>query len=175
MHKEDAETMSTRGHWFALYTKPHKEYLVSDFLSARKVEVYLPEIAVKTRRRDRRAKRPFFPHYLFARLDPEDGMIAKLRWTPGLRCIVSMGGWPVPVPDEVVQKIRHRLATIVQAESEGPFRHGEGVRITRGPFKGLDAVFDRTLSAKGRVRVFLEWMSRRVSADLDLGDLVPAR
>jgi transcription antitermination factor NusG len=102
-------------------------------------------------------------------------MIAKLRWTPGLRSIVSMGGRPVPVPDEVVQKIRHHLATIAQADPEGPFRQGDGVRITRGPFKGLDAVFDRTLSAKGRVRVFLEWMSRRVSADLDLDDLAPPR
>lgn len=165
--------MSTREHWFALYTKPHKEYMVSDFLSAQKVEVYLPEIAVKTRRRDRRAKRPFFPHYLFARLDPQDGMIAKLRWTPGLRSIVSMGGRPVPVPDRAVQEIRHRVATFVQAEAEGLFRQGEGVRIVHGPFKGLDAVFDRTLSAKGRVRVFLEWMDRQVSADLDLEDLAP--
>ena len=100
-------------------------------------------------------------------------MIAKLRWTPGLRCIVSMGGRPVPVPDEVVQEIRRRLATIAQAKPEGPFRPGEGVRIMRGPFGGLDAVFDRRLSAQGRVRVFLQWMSRRVAVDLDLEDLLP--
>ena len=167
--------MGIQRHWFALYTKPHKEHLVSDLLSAREVEVYLPEIAVKTRRRDRRAKRPFFPHYLFARFDPQDGMIAKLRWTPGLRCIVSMGGRPVPVPDEVVQEIRHRLATIAQAEPEEPFRQGEGVRIMRGPFEGLDAVFDRRLSPQGRVRVFLQCMSRHIAADLDLEDLLPPR
>ena len=165
--------MSSQEHWFALYTKPHKEYMVSDFLSAQKVEVYLPEIAVKTKRRDRRPKRPFFPHYLFARLDPQDGMIAKLRWTPGLRCIVSTGGRPVPVPDEVVQEIRRRLATMTQAEPEGPFQPGEGVRIMRGPFGGLDAVFDRRLSAQGRVRVFLQWMSRQVAAELELEDLLP--
>jgi len=80
----DAEAMGIQQHWFALYTKPHKEHWVRDILSARKVEVYLPEIAVKTRRRDRRNKRPFFPHYLFARLDPQDGLFANLRWTPGL-------------------------------------------------------------------------------------------
>jgi transcriptional antiterminator RfaH len=167
--------MGNQEHWFALYTKPHKEHLVSDLLGAQKVEVYLPEIAVKTRRRDRRAKRPFFPQYLFARLDPQDAMIAKLRWTPGLRCIVSMGGRPVPVPHEVVQEIHRRLATIAQAEPEEPFRPGDAVHIMRGPFEGLDAVFDRTLSAQGRVRVFLQWMSRRVAADLDLEDLVPPR
>jgi transcriptional antiterminator RfaH len=165
--------VSIQGHWFALYTKPHKEYLVRDLLSTQKVEVYLPEIAVKTKRRDRRAKRPFFPHYMFARLDPRDGMIAKLRWTPGLRSIVSMGGRPVPVSDEVVQEIRRRLVAMAQVEPEGRFRRGDVVRVMRGPFEGLDAVFDRKLSAEGRVRVFLEWMSRQVAAELDVEDLLP--
>jgi len=164
--------MSIQGYWFALYTKPHKEYLVRDLLSAQKVEVYLPEIAVKRRRRDRRERRPFFPHYLFARLGSQDGMIAKLRWTPGLRCIVSTGGRPVPVPDEVVQEIRRSLATMAQVEPEEPFRPGDVVRIVRGPFEGLHAVFDRRLSPQGRVRVFLQWMSRRVPTDLDLEDLL---
>ena len=171
--KKDAEAVSIQKHWFALYTKPHKEHMVRDFLSAQKVQVYLPEIAVKTRRRGRRETRPFFPHYLFARPDPQDDMIANLRWTPGLRCIVSMGERPVPVPDEVVQEIRRRLATIAQVEPEGPFREGDVVHVMRGPFEGLDAVFDRRLSAQGRVRVFLQWMSRWVAAELDLEDLLP--
>ena len=165
--------VSIQKHWFALYTKPHKEYLVRDLLSAQKVEVYLPEIAVKTRRRDRREKRPFFPHYLFACPDSRDDMIAKLRWTPGLRRIVSMGGQPVPVPDEVVQEIRRRLATIAQAEPEEPFRQGDVVHVMHGPFEGLDVVFDRGLSAQRRARVLLQWMSRWVAAELDVGDLLP--
>jgi transcriptional antiterminator RfaH len=162
-----------QGHWFALYTKPHKEYLVRDLLSTQKVEVYLPEIDVKTKRRGRRSKRPFFPHYMFARLDLQDGMIAKLRWTPGLRSIVSMGGRPVPVSDAVVQEIRRRLTTMAQVEPEDRFRQGDVVRVMRGPFEGLDAVFDRRLSAEGRVRVFLEWMSRQVAAELDVEDILP--
>ena len=165
--------MGIQDHWLALYTKPHKEYLVRDLLSAQKVEVYLPEVAVKTKRRDRRPKRPFFPHYLFARPDLQDGMMARLRWTPGLRSIVSMGGRPVPVPDGVVQEIRRRPANMEQVEPEDRFRQGEVVRVLRGPFEGLDAVFDRRLSAQGRVRVFLQWMSRRVAAELDVEDLLP--
>jgi transcriptional antiterminator RfaH len=169
---EEVETLSVQQHWFALYTKPHKEYLVRDLLANQEVEVYLPEISVKTKRRDRRGKRPFFSHYLFARLDPRDGMIAKLRWTPGLRCIVSTGGRPVPVPDEVVQEIRRRLATVAQVEPEDRFRRGDVVHVMRGPFEGLDAVFDRKLSAEGRVRVFLQWISRQVVVELDVEDLL---
>jgi transcription elongation factor/antiterminator RfaH len=171
---EEVETVSIQGHWFALYTKPHKEYLVRDLLTTKEIEVYLPEISVKTKRRDRRSKRPFFSHYLFARLDPQDGMMAKVRWTPGLRCIVSMGGRPVLVPDEVVQEIRRRLATMAQVEPEDRFRRGDVVHVMRGPFEGLDAVFDRKLSAEGRVRVFLQWISRQVVAELDVEDLLPS-
>jgi hypothetical protein len=58
-------------------------------------------------------------------------------------------------------------------EPEESFRQGEVVRVLRGPFEGLDAVFERRLSAQGRVWVFLEWMSRRVAAELDVEDLLP--
>jgi transcriptional antiterminator RfaH len=161
--------------WFALYTKPHKEYLVRDLLCRQGCEVYLPEVAVAVRRRDRRECKPFFPHYLFARLVPGSEAMARARWTPGLRAIVSADGQAIPVPDEVIGHIRRRLATMEMGRPEEPFRKGEAVRVQRGPFEGLDAVFDRRLSPAGRVRVFLQWMSRWVAAELDLGDLLPPR
>ena len=94
--------------WFALYTKPHKEYVVRDLLQREGVEVYLPEVQVAVRRRGRRGSKPFFPHYLFAQFDPRDGVIARVRWTPGLRRIISAGERPVAVPPEIVNYIRSR-------------------------------------------------------------------
>jgi transcriptional antiterminator RfaH len=117
--------------------------------------------------------KPFFPHYLFARLDWNAGVTAKLQWTPGLRRIVSAGGRPVPVPDEVVAALRRGLAEMGEIGPEEPFHRGDVVQIIAGPFEGLDAVFDRRLSPQGRVRVFLELMSRWVAADLDIDDLLP--
>jgi transcriptional antiterminator RfaH len=157
--------------WFALYTKPHKEYLVREVLRGRGVEVYLPEVAVVQRRRDRRHMKPFFPHYLFARMDPHGEMLAKVRWTPGLRRVVTAGGRPVPVPDEVVGYLRRRLETLEETDTGTPFKQGDLVRVTQGPFEGLEAVFDRSLSSKGRVRIFLKLMSRMVATDVDVGDL----
>jgi transcription elongation factor/antiterminator RfaH len=166
------ETEFVGRRWFALYTKPHKEYVVQGLLRSQDVETYLPEIAVAVRRRDRRDKRPFFPHYLFARLDPHGEQMPKVQWTPGLRRIVSAGGRPVPIPNEVVAHIRQRLETMVEEIALAPFEQGEIVRVTHGPFEGLDALFDRALSPDGRVRVLLELMGRLVAADLDLEDLL---
>ncbi len=159
--------------WFALYTKPYKEYLVRDILRRRGLETYLPEVRVAKPRRGRRSRRPFFPCYLFARFDPLSSEAAHVQWTPGLRRIVSAGGQPVPVPEGVVNHIRRRLERMVVVQEEGPFKRGDRVRILRGPFEGLDAIFDRRLTPEGRVRVFLEWMSRWVAAELDLADLLP--
>jgi transcriptional antiterminator RfaH len=165
----------TSGPWFALYTKPHKEYLVRDLLRGQGLEVYLPEVRVAQPRRGRRERKPFFPHYLFARIDAHNGAISSVRWTPGLRRVVTAGGRPVPVPDEAVTIIRRRLAQMGAVDPQGPFKQGDRVRIARGPFEGLDAVFDQRLSPQGRVRVFLAWMNRWVATDLDLGDLLPPR
>ena len=169
---ELGDVMEHSERWFALYTKPHKEYMVQGLLRSHKVETYLPEIAVAVRRRDRRDKKPFFPHYLFARLDPHSDQMAKVRWTPGLRRVVSAGGQPVPIPDEIVAHIRQRLETMVEEKPASPFKHGEIVHVTRGPFEGVDAMFDRSLSPQGRVRVLLELMGRLVAANLDVEDLL---
>lgn len=159
--------------WFALYTKPHKEYLVRDLLRRQGIEVYLPEVAVAVRRRDRRERKPFFPHYLFAQLVPGGEAMARARWTPGLRSIVSADGRAIPVPEEVINHIRRRLATMDMTRPEEPLKRGQALRVQRGPFEGLEAVFDRRLSPEGRVRVFLQWMSRWVAAELDVDDLLP--
>ena len=175
MTTTSTNTIAPQARWFALYTKPHKEYAVRDHLAGRQVEVYLPEIRNKTQRPDRPARRPFFPHYLFARLDLGDGIMARVPWTPGLRTIVSFGGGPAPIPDEMIAHIRCRLAEIAAAGPEEPFAKGERVRVARGPFEGLDAVFDRRLSPQGRVRVLLECMHRLMAAEIDLDDLQPPR
>lgn len=161
-------------HWFALYTKPHKEYLVQNVLSSTGVETYLPEVAVVQQRRDRRSMKPFFPHYLFARFDPQSDQLVKAQWTPGLRRIVSAGGRPVPVPDEVVTYLRHSLRKRVERDvPDSPYKKGDVVRVARGPLEGLEAIFDEQITPEGRVWVLLKVMSRLVRTELDLADLIP--
>jgi len=176
MVAEDKETQTEekpKKSWFALYTNPHKEYLVQEILSNNGVETYLPQIAVAVRRRDRRSMKPFLPQYLFAHFDPEIQHFADIRWTPGLRRIISAGGRPVVVPDQVVMYLRRRLEHMQTTDvPDSPFKKGEVVRITRGPLEGLEAIFDHQITPKGRVLVFLNVMSRLVKTELDLEDIL---
>ncbi len=159
-------------YWLALYTQPHKERFVRDHLLGEGLELYLPEVRNKVQRSDRPSRRPFFPHYLFLRY-PGAERLAAVRWTPGLRSIVNFGERPALIPDRVIQHIITRLKTFQWPEEE-PFKPGQVVRIIDGPFEGMDAIFDRHLSSKGRVRVFFELVSRmQVSVEMDLKDLLP--
>ena len=159
--------------WYALYTKPHKEYLVQEVLRNNGVETYLPQVAVVVRRRDRRSMKPFLLQYLFAHFDPDEQHFTDICWTPGLRRIVSAGGRPVVVPDEVVMYFRRRLENMQTTDVfDAPFKKGEVIRIARGPLEGLEAIFDQQITPKGRVSVFLNVMSRLVKTELDLEDLI---
>ncbi|MBN1317465.1 MAG: hypothetical protein JXA42_18430 [Anaerolineales bacterium] len=158
--------------WLALYTQPHKEYMVKEYLESEGMGVYLPELENKVQRSDRRPKRPFFPQYLFVQ-NPGEEKVCELRWIPGLRRIVTYGNKVVLLPNALIHEIQERLITFEMPEKE-PFRTGDRVKVVRGPFEGIDVVFDHRLSDKDRVRVFLELINRvHVPLELDLKDLLP--
>jgi len=160
-------------HWYALYTKPHKERHVSSLLESRGLETYLPSVPV--RKNDRRRVKPFFSCYLFARFDPSEAF-PSIQWTPGLRRILSFGGQLAVVPDEVVSSIRKRLAKVDELSySTHRFRPGDRVTVTSGPFKDFEAIFDRSLSSRERARVLVEFLGRWTSCEVSLDCLERAR
>jgi transcriptional antiterminator RfaH len=158
--------------WYALYTKPRKERQVNTLLRGRGIETYLPTVRRKVRRRDRPDRVIFFPRYLFARLDFDIIPLSSVAWMPGVRRIVSSGSQPTPVPDEVVELVRGRLEEIEEVRY-GNLRQGDRVRITSGPLRDLEAIFDQPTSSADRVRVLLDVMGRLTSVEIDPSEIKP--
>ncbi len=152
--------------WYALYTKPKKEYQVNTYLQGQGFETYLPTVRRKVNRRDRPERMVYFPCYLFARFDFSAVPLSSIGWMPGVRRIVSAGDQPVVVADEIVALIRRRLEGI-QEVGYGDLRSGDRVRITSGPLRDLEAIFDQPLSASDRVRVLLDVMGRMTPVEID--------
>ena len=72
--------------------------------------------------------------------------------------------------DSAMSETRRRMGV----EDEETFQRGQQVRIIRGPFEGMDAIFDQHLSGRDRVRVFFDLVNRmQVSVEMDKGDLLP--
>jgi len=158
-------------HWYALYTKPKKEHQVNTYLQGQGVVTYLPTVRRKVRRRDRPDRIVYFPSYLFARLDFDQMPHSSVAWMPGVRRIISAGEQPLVVADEVVDLVRRRLTEEEEA-GYSEFHAGDTVRITSGPLRDLDAVFDRPASAAERVRVLLDVMGRMTPVEVDVSEIV---
>jgi transcriptional antiterminator RfaH len=156
--------------WFTLYTKAKAEYQVAATLQARGFEVYLPEIEGPDPRSDHRTQ-PFFPCYLFTRLDFEVVGWSELQWTPGLRRIVSIDRRPLPLPAGIIDLIRGRLGDIEQAGGLVRFKPGETVRITDGPFSDMEAVFIGPTTPAQRVQVLLTILGRASRVHLNPQEL----
>jgi transcriptional antiterminator RfaH len=139
-------------------------------LEGRGIETYLPTVKRKVPRRDRSPRVVYFPCYLFARLDFDEVPRSSIDWMPGVRRIVCGGRSPIVVPGEMVAMIRQRL----EGKEENPYgslRKGDRVRVTSGPMRDLEGVFDRALSASDRVQILLEVMGRMTAVGIDYTDI----
>ena len=88
--------------------------------------------------------------------------------------MVSFGGEPSPVPDNLVHAIRQRVDEITKAGGEvfDALHKGDVVRINYGPFEGYEAIFDIRLPGTERVRVLLQFLSNRyVPVELEASHL----
>jgi transcriptional antiterminator RfaH len=156
-------------HWYALHSKPMKETLLWEQLGLHEIESYYPQIQVRpVNPRSRRVK-AYFPGYVFGRFDLEQTNISTLLWLPGSAGIVSFGGVPSLVPDNLLSAIRRRVDDINSAGSELFYsvKSGDVLSIQDGPFKGYEAIFATRLSGDERVRVLLRVLNgQQITLDL---------
>ena len=158
-------------HWYTLYTKPRKEYTVRDLLQGRGLEHYLPVLRTLARRHGRPCReKPFFPRYLFARLDPEVIPLSTTIWSQGMTGIVSFGGQPAIVPDQVIHWLKMRLAQVNGEDYHDglPLLPDTRVRLIDGPLAGMEALFDRRLSGADRARVLVQLLGRLTATEVPI-------
>lgn len=166
--------MSGSANWYAIHTKPHREHAVELYLQSRGIGTFLPVLRANAASDRQSSERPFFSCYLFANMDFHSVPLSSINWAPGVNRVVAFGGLPAVVPGEVVSWIRDRLE---QADPRDyhrgkPLSSGDYLRVTKGPLKGLDVVFDQRLSSSARARVFVEILGRITSCQMSLADLV---
>ena len=160
-------------HWYALYTKAHRERHVHDSLNDRGFTVFLPLRRVLKKGRVVQTSEPLFPCYLFANFDVRETGLYPVQWTQGLRTVVSFCGEPAVVDDDIVTYIEDRLKVDITTWQGSRFKPGDAVRITGGPFKDLAAVFDGSLTGSGRVRVLLSILGQQARVEVGEESLEP--
>ena len=158
--------------WYALRVKPHKESFVRGQLQSQAAEFYYPAVRVKPVNPRSAKERPFFPGYLFIKLDPDEEGLSAFQWLPGVVGLVAFGGEPAPVAESLIVELRRRLQAVAAAGGLAQYeiQPGDAVRIVSGPLAGYEAIFDAHLSGAERVRVLLAFLSASPKpVELDVG------
>lgn len=149
--------------WYVLRSKPHKEDMLWEQLRIRKIETYNPRLRVQTINPRARKIKPYFPGYVFVRVDLEEKNLSSLQWLPGAVGLISFGGQPAWVPDELIAAIRRRVDELNEAGGEVlvNLKPGDIVTIQEGPFSGYEAIFDTNLPGNERVKVLLKLLDQK--------------
>ena len=153
--------------WYVVQTKPGNEHRVETNLLNQEIETFLPLVENYQCKCGKMVQtiKPFFPNYLFARIDL--GLhYYKVTWTRGVSKILGAGNEPVSISEKVIQSIKEKIikGNVVKLEDE--LKEGDFVQITSGPFKDLTGIFQKKMSDSGRVRILLSLIGVDVAVQL---------
>lgn len=137
--------------WYALAVKPRQEDRATDNLKAWGIPTLVPKVDVGATGR----RKLLFPGYIFARFALAH-MAHKIRFTRGISYIVSFGGRPAEVADEIIAAISNRMRSDGAITLGRSLRPGDPVVITAGPLRDFEGVFEEELSDGERVRILLD-------------------
>lgn len=158
--------------WYALLTRSRFEQVVNQALEKKSIEVFLPRITVRSKRRDRKKmiKIPLFPGYLFVRTDlnPHEH-IEIVKTTGAVRLIGSTKG-PVPITSTAIESLKIMVSTDAEIETGTRFKKGDMVLVTRGPFSGVTGIFSN-YRGKDRVLVNIEALGQFAAVVVDVDDI----
>lgn len=165
----NTETLDEQAKWYAIRTKPREEDRAAMNLSSWSVQTFTPkfkELSTSGHSRQYVGK-PLFANYLFAKFNV-DKQLHKINYTRGVSTVVSFGGSPVSIDDEIIDLLKARVAPdgFVQMD-EDDLESGDKVRINSGPFESMVGVFKRRTKDKARVKILLDSMNCESHLEID--------
>jgi transcription antitermination factor NusG len=158
----------SRHPWYALRVFPRHEKVVSQALTAKQYESYLPLYCGRHRSAGRFQDvwLPLFPNYVFCRLDVQKRL--PILQTAGVLSIIGCGRVPAPVDDHEIDSVR-RLAEADSGVRPRPWpflKTGSKVHIVEGPLRGVDGILVEEVK-ECRLIVSISLLQRSVSVPID--------
>jgi len=146
--------------WYAVRTKPKEENRADFNLRSFQVPTFAPKLRQVRHagHGSRYTVKHLFPPYIFAYFDVIS-QLHQINYTRGVQKVVSFGGNPVSISDEVINLIKEKVDDDGFVCLDEELKPGDRVRINSGPLQSLVGVFQRNLSDKERVEILLNAIS----------------
>ena len=158
--------------WYVLHTKSRFENIVNEGLAKKSIEVFLPKIKVRSKRRDRKVmiQVPLFPGYVFVKTDLNPYEHIEIVKTVGAVRIIGYKDGPLAVPQESIESLKIMVAGNSSVTTGTRFKKGDMVMVINGPFAGITGTFIRYKGRKERIVVYIEALGQFASVEVSEDD-----
>jgi transcriptional antiterminator RfaH len=163
------KTDSAEPAWYCLRSQPKHEHIAAAHLRLLEgVTVFCPRIRFKraTRQGTVWVTEAMFPGYLFARFELSE-MHRHVRYAHGVSSIVRFADRYPTIDEEALAQLQDHTGGSEVKELNYNLSQGDDVKIVDGAFLGLEAVVTQVLPAKERVRVLMDFLGRKVEAEVE--------
>ena len=167
--------LSAKPAWYCLRSQPKHEHIAAAHLRILEgVTVFCPRIRFKRATRQGLAwvTEAMFPGYLFARFELAE-MHRQVRYAHGVSGIVRFGDRYPTIEEGALVQLRGHTGVMEIKELSYDLSQGDQVRIVNGSFTGLVAVVTQVLPAKERVKVLMDFLGRKIEAEVESSNVLP--
>lgn len=159
-------------YWFALYTKPRHEFKAQIQIDSLNIENYLPTVTQVKKWSDRKKKvtEPLLRGYIFIYADEKERLLSLEQ--KAIIKTVSFNGKPSRVPEFEIENLKRMLSGTHKVKVIEGIVKGTKVKITEGPFNGIDGVVFNTSKDESMLAISVELLNRSVVVKLPVGSVV---
>ena len=159
-------------HWYVLHTKSRHEKVVNGQLLQKSIQVYLPLVTVRSKRRDRKLmiRIPLFPGYMFVNTDLQPSSHLEIVKTIGAVRLLGNKQGPLAVADETIESLQIMVDSNHPVSTGQQLKKGDRIMVVHGPFAGVVGTFFR-YRGKGRVIVNIEALGQYAGVEVDEEDI----
>lgn len=120
------------------------------------------------------SRRKTFPSYVLVEMVLDEETRALVANVPGVTRFIGSGADPVPLTVQEVARILGQMDTTKPKEPlEVPYKIGEHVKVTDGPFTDFTGVVDEVNAERGKLKVMVSIFGRATPVELDFLQVKP--
>ena len=156
------EAVDDVSQWYVVHTNPKQEDRADSNLRAWGVETLHPKLRTHRLNTFTGAPtyitKPLFPRYIFAKFNLAK-QLAKISFTRGVHHVVSFGGQPVSVDENIIETVNSRIDKNGFVKIDEELKEGDKVVIKAGPLRDFQGIFERQLKDNDRISILLTTIS----------------
>jgi transcription antitermination factor NusG len=112
---------------------------------------------------------------MFARIQVPAEELPRVRSATGVAYVLPRAAQPAVLPDGLVEAVRLRASKPVDDAPASGLKRGDRVTVVSGPFRWVEALFDRHLSGRGRIRVLLDMVHGSAALEVEADAIRPLK